>query len=374
MLGAIAALGSLAIQAIVPALPMLAADIGTDAQGAQLVISVYLAGIAIGQFLWATLCDGWGRRPVIFAGISLFILGALLSGSASTLEVMLAGRIAQALGASGTLVASRAMATDSAPAGRAAGSLAVMSSIMLISPALSPIVGALIAEFWGWRSIFYVQIAVAAISMLLAIRLLPETRPISAEKGGTTPMRSYLLVLSDRQFMSAAIGNGLITAGFFTFLSVSPFLLMGRAGVTQLEAGVIYGIIAVGLIAGTLCVPLLERLMPARLGLAGQIVLLAGAIVLVPTALGGAKLLPFISAMTILALGTGLIAPHLMAQALTRHPARRGVAASLFGSLQMGVAALFSTIVVALLPTPELDLIAISILIMAALVVHRLWR
>ncbi|RYY32977.1 MAG: MFS transporter, partial [Sphingomonadales bacterium] len=95
-------------------MPQLAEGIGATPAGGQLVISLYLIGLALGQLGWAPVADHHGRRPVLIGGLVVFLIGTLLCAVASDLATMLVGRAVQAIGASSSLVAGRAMATDTA--------------------------------------------------------------------------------------------------------------------------------------------------------------------------------------------------------------------------------------------------------------------
>ncbi|MFL9841521.1 MFS transporter [Sphingomonas sp. ST-64] len=372
LLGAITALGSLAIQIIVPALPQLAQGIDASAAGGQLVISVYLVALALGQLVWAPIADFHGRRPVLLAGIVIFLIGTLVCAVAGDLATMLLGRAIQSVGASSSLVTGRAMATDTAPAGKAAAPLAILTSVTLISPALAPAVGGAITSIGGWRALFWILAALTLIGGMLAPRMLPETRP--GDRVPQNPRRligTYWRVARHGGYLPLAASNALISGGFYTFLAASPFVLEA-AGATPALAGLFYSGVACAIIGGTLCVPVILRRWPTRLKTGGSLALGTGGLAVLAVAATGANLVGLFVSMALIAFGAGLTGPALLAEAIERQRERASVATSLFGTMQMGGAALISTAAVRLAPGPQLELALIGVLVWLALAL-RAW-
>lgn len=351
-----------------PALPLLVGGIGASPADGQLIISVYLIALALSQLGCAPVADHYGRRPVLLAGIALFMAGTAACALAGDLAVMLAGRAVQAAGAAASLVTARAMATDGAPPGGAAAPLAVLASVTLISPAIAPAVGGALAGFGGWRSLLWLLLALAVISGTLAVRMLPETR--TGDRQPLHPRRlaaTYWQVARQSGYLPLALANGLINAGFYLFLAVSPFVL-DAAGATPALAGLFYSAVACAIIGGTLTVPWLVRLRPHWLRPLGSIALGLGAAIVVAVAATGAGLAGLFAAMCLIAFGAGLTGPSLLAEAIERQRDRASTATSLFGTVQMGGAALISTAVVRIAPSPAVELALIGLLVGLALV------
>lgn len=374
LLGAIAALGSLAIQIVVPALPLLAAGIGASRESGQLVITLYLVVLALGQLAWAPVADHHGRRPVLLCGAAIFLVGTLCCAAASMLSLMLTGRAIQAIGASASLVTARAMATDRAPIGKAAAPLALLTSVTLISPAVAPAVGGAVTALAGWRSLFWLLALLTVIATAAAFSILPETRAGDGEP--LHPRRllgNYLSVARHRGYLALALSNALINGGFYTFLAVSPFILQ-RHGADPALAGLFYSLVACAIIGGTLLVPVTMARRPEWLHPIGAIALAAGAVLIALVAAAGVPLAGLLVAMSFLALGSGLTGPALLAEAIERQRERASAASSLFGTIQMGGAALVSTAVVRLAASAETELALIGVLVLLALGVRRLAR
>ncbi|SOB79482.1 MFS transporter, DHA1 family, bicyclomycin/chloramphenicol resistance protein [Sphingomonas guangdongensis] len=370
LLGGIAALGSLATQIIVPALPLVAQGLVISAADGQLIITVYLVGLALGQLVGAPLADRYGRRPVILGGLTVFAAGTLACGAAGSLAVMLAGRAVQSLGAATALVTARAMATDRAPKGSAAAPLALMSSVTLISPTVAPTIGGALTSIGGWQAPFWLLLALSIAAIALA-PLLGETRPGDRLPIGPARLaRTYFQVVRKGRYLPLALSNALITGGMYVYLAVSPFLLRA-AGASPAQAGLYYSVVASAMIAGTLAVPRVMARWPGRLGSIGAAALGSGAVLVMAVAATGGNLVALLAAMMLIAFGSGMTGPALMAQALERQRDNASAAISLFGMTQMGGAALFSTATVRLVPSPSLKLALIGVLVLLALALRR---
>src|SRR5438045_332507 len=112
LLSAVTALAFCALHMVVPALPLLVVVFDDSAAHVQLVLSLYLGGIAVGQLFYGAASDRFGRRPVLLLGLAMFLLGTALCGLAWSLPALIAGRVLQALGACAGVVLSRAIIRD----------------------------------------------------------------------------------------------------------------------------------------------------------------------------------------------------------------------------------------------------------------------
>ena len=141
LLIALSGLGPMSMQAIMPALPALAAHFSQDISVAQLAISLYLVGLAFSQLVVGPLSDKFGRRPVILAGLFLLVLSNIGACLAVSLQQVIAARIVQALGAAAGLAVGRAMIRDLYDRDRAASMIGIVVGSMMIAPMLGPFFG-----------------------------------------------------------------------------------------------------------------------------------------------------------------------------------------------------------------------------------------
>jgi len=176
LMAMLAATVALSIDAMLPALPAIGTELSpNDLNKAQLIITSFVLGMGLGTFVAGPLSDTFGRKPVMLYGAVVYTLGALIASKAQSIEVMLMARVLQGLGASGPRVVAMAVIRD-LYAGR--GMAKILSFTMLVFalvPAIAPLLGAIVIDISGWRTVFYGFIVFSAISALwLAVRL-PET-------------------------------------------------------------------------------------------------------------------------------------------------------------------------------------------------------
>ena len=166
------------IDAMLPALPEIGGTLSPDAPNlAQLVVTAFVLGMGLGTFVTGPLSDSYGRKPVILAGAALYIAGAALAWAAPSLELLLAARLVQGLGAAGPRVVTLAIIRDLYAGRRMARTMSFVMMVFTVVPALAPLMGAGIIALSGWRTIFAAFILFAAVSALWMMLRLEETLP-----------------------------------------------------------------------------------------------------------------------------------------------------------------------------------------------------
>ena len=364
LLATISALGSLATHMVVPALPALARDLATGPSPARQVIAFYLFGIAVGQLLAGPLADGIGRRPVLLGGLGLFTLASALGALSPSITVLLAARSVQALGAAAGLLTSRVIVGESFSKEEAARRQANLMSIVLLSPALAPVLGGLIAGTLGWRMIFVLLAVAGGTTLALCRSALPDTGSAGGRDGHATPSTSgalaqlagrYRAILGNPRFLRLALALASGSCTLYLFLSVGPFLLIEHWGLGEVETGLCFLLIALGGVSGTFLVgPIERRTPPLRIGLAA----VAGgtALLLLLTMIRADEMpwLLFVAPMVVVTVGAGIAGPSAMAAAMQIHAGHSATTISLLGAFQMllsGVGPMLFTAVAA--PGPE---------------------
>ena len=146
---------AMSIDAMLPALPLIAADLGVQRiNDSQYVISIFFAGMALGQMFFGPLSDSVGRRPAIVSGFVVFALGCLISIVSVSFEQMLLGRLLQGIGAAGPRIVSIALVRDQYKGREMARIMSFVMTIFILVPVFAPALGQLVLAFASWHSIF----------------------------------------------------------------------------------------------------------------------------------------------------------------------------------------------------------------------------
>ena len=260
LLALVTAIAPAALHMLVPALPMLATAFNATPGAVQLVLTLFLAGIAVGQLVYGPASDRFGRRPVLLAGLTLFLVGTVLCGFAWSLPALIVGRAVAALGGCAGMVLGRAIVRDVYDRERSASALATIMMVMSLAPSLSPAIGAYLAQWVGWRADFVLLGAVGATVLVLTASKLEETHaPASVNLVGM--IGSFVLLLQAPAFLSVVFATAFTSASWFTFLAAAPYLLNERLH----EPPSIYGLMIllpmVGYILGNASVVRFSRLL-----------------------------------------------------------------------------------------------------------------
>nr|WP_299280879.1 multidrug effflux MFS transporter [uncultured Tateyamaria sp.] len=187
------------IDAMLTALPAIATDIAPGGvEQAALIMTMFLVGMGIGTFITGPLSDAIGRKPVVYIGLAIYALGAVLAWIAPTLELMLAARILQGLGAAGPRVVSAAIIRDLYSGRGMASILSLTMMVFLLVPAAAPLVGSWIAAAFGWRAIFPSFVLFALIILIWFATRMSETLPPENRR----PMRLPLMADAVRQMFA----------------------------------------------------------------------------------------------------------------------------------------------------------------------------
>ncbi|HEX8166826.1 MAG TPA: multidrug effflux MFS transporter [Beijerinckiaceae bacterium] len=344
MLALFAALGPLSTDMYLPSLPAIARELDATTAGTQATLSSFLLGFAVGQFAYGPVSDKAGRRPVLLAGLGIFLIGSVACALAPTIGALVAGRFLQAIGAAGPIVLARAMVRDLYEGPRAGRELSRMAMIMGLVPAAAPILGGILQGLFGWRANFWGTILCGAALALAAFTVLPETLPARPPEplSFRGMLRSFATLLRHSTYRVYVGLAALAYGGLFAFISGSSFVLQGVYGLSEIGFALSFAFTVLGYIAGTV---MAQRLVGSR-GLDGTIALgvvclaAGGVLMLALVLLRVPSPAAIVGPMALYTAGVGMTLPSSQASAMTPFPERAGAASSLLGIVQMSFAAL----------------------------------
>lgn len=335
----LAAIGPIALAIFAPALPAIAVALGAPMSQAQLTISLFFAGFALGQLVCGPLSDGLGRKPVLLVFLALFTFGSVLAAFAQSIEVMIAARVAQGLGAAVGVALSRAIVRDLFEGVRGARVQSGVSIVLAIGPTVAPYLGGLLMTFADWRAIFYFLTAVGAGAMAVVAAQLRET--VSFDPSRIHLRRvfaSYGAVLQQPKFLLPSLVIAGTSGTVYAQAVILPFVMIDQIGLSAGDFGLAMLMQPIAFILGSIVVrQLLARDSEKRLSAFGLVFLLVCGLALPLIHLFVAP--SFWSIMLPIAVwgwGVAFILPLMTTAALDSFPANSGAAAAMLGFLQMG--------------------------------------
>ncbi|RZU66254.1 DHA1 family bicyclomycin/chloramphenicol resistance-like MFS transporter [Microterricola gilva] len=335
VLGALEAFGPLSMDLYMPTLPQLAASLDTSDALAQATMSVCMIGLGLGQLVAGPLSDRFGRRRPLLIGIALFALFSLACVFAPTIELLLLARLMQGLAGSAGVVISLAIARDLYSGAELSRMLSLLIVVGATAPIVAPIVGGQLALFMDWRGIFGVLACVGVAIFVLAFAGLRETLPTeNRHSGGFRTTTSHVRLLSrDRLFLMILIASAAAGVAFFSYLSMSSFVLQDEFGLSPQQFSLLFAVNALANMAGSqLSRLVVRRHGPARTYLTGQAVAAVSAVGLLVVVLAGGGVLAVLIALCLFLFSAGIGGPNGTTLALGGHAERAGTASALLGT------------------------------------------
>lgn len=338
--------GTVAMHIFVPALPDAARSLNVGAGAMQMTISLYILGLALGQPVYGPLSDGYGRRPVLLLGLALFTVGGLLSMWAPSVQVLDAARFLQALGGCAGLVLGRAIVRDTASMAQSVRRMALINLVTMIGPGLAPLLGQTVSALVGWRYIFLLLVGLGAVNMVLTWRILPETGRPTGHLNPATLGRDYRQLLTSPAFLGFAIGGGCATTSMYAFMAAAPFIFVDELHRPAHEVALYLGVLIAGVSLGNaLTSRLIGRVSVEQLMIRGNALSLSSAVLLLLAALTGVLTWWLLLGLLVLfTIGSGMTSPAALTKTISIHPTLVGSAAGLYGSIQMTVGALCTSL------------------------------
>ncbi len=323
-------------------LPGIAAYFSASVASVQSTLWMFIAAFGLWQLIAGPLSDRFGRYPVVVAGAFAYCAASVLAMLAPSLEVLVIGRVLQAVGACTCLVGARGFVRDLYPPTEGARMIANAATLMSLAPLIGPLIGAALYVQFGWRSSFAV---LAAFSLPLAGFTMYKLRETNTRRNPhaltLAPMlRTYASVARSPAFRAYTLSAAATYACLFAFLSGSSFVLINVLGQTPTAFALSFAAMVVGYLVGTvICRRLLAMHGIQRTVCTGASLQAAAGVTMAALALGGVHVPIAIGApMFFIGLSHGLIQPPVQSGAVAPFPHAAGAAAALLGFLMMLVA------------------------------------
>ena len=347
VLALVSAAEPMSINMYLAGLPQLGREFGIDQAAAQLTITFFLAGMAIGQLVAGPVSDSRGRRGLFIAGAAGLLLATAAAALAPGIWTLYIARLVQGLAGGTAVVLARAAVVDLVRGPEVAR---IFSILMLLGPApvLGPIIGGLLVGPVGWRGIFWVLVAINAVILAGVAFVVPETLPAERRKpAGFAPMLAGARTLfSDRAYVGFTLAFIMSFGTMFAYVSASAYVLQEHYGFTPVQYSAIFATNTSGLfIVGLINARIVRKLGPLPIAKMGNAILLAAAAGLVAASLADAPAPVILALLFITVASMGVNMPNNSALAVSRATGIAGSASAFMGSGQFIVAGLLSPLV-----------------------------
>ncbi|MBO6562768.1 MAG: Bcr/CflA family multidrug efflux MFS transporter [Nisaea sp.] len=340
LLAALAAFAPMSIDMYLPALPEIARDLAVPAREVQATLAVFLAGFSGGMLIYGPISDRFGRRPVLLAGIALFIVSSLVCMRVTEIDGLIAARLFQAIGGGAASILARTVVRDLYPPSEAASVLSLMMMLTTLAPILAPLAGAALLEFADWRAIFTTLFIFGSIAFVLVILMLPET--YSHEERGSMSllqaMGAYRHILADPPAFGLTVASASIFGGLFAYISGSSFVYIEFFGLTPGHYAMLFAANSVAIMFAAFLNSRLTKLFELKTLLNAGVLIAAGAglylIALERSGMAGPYTV-LVGLMAFVAM-VPILGANGMAILMARYPKNAGAAAATVGSAQFG--------------------------------------
>lgn len=344
---AVSMLSPFATTVIVPAMPAIQVDYDTDYGTVQLALSFFLASIAVAQIIIGPLSDRFGRRPVLLAGLGIFVVSTICAAMAPTIESLIAFRVLQGASGSAGIVLGRAIVRDLFERRKAASMIGYVTMGFAIAPMLAPLTGGILQEAFDWTAIFWFMAGFGVICLAIAWADIGETNLARTERiDFVTLFGNFNELIRSSSFLLFTACASLTSAVFFSFLGGAPYISDRLLGLSPTAYGSWFMLITGGYVVGNF----LSGRYAEHFGVAWMIiigsVLSVIAVMVMAGIISSGYLAPvwLFLPMGLAGIGNGLVLPSAIAGAISVRPDIVGAASGLAGSVQVGTGAAISAI------------------------------
>ncbi len=340
ILGLLAMLMPLSIDMYLPALPVISAQFGVPAGSAQMTLSTYILGFALGQLFYGPMADSLGRKPVILGGTLVFAAAAVACALAQTIDHLIIMRFFHGLAAAAASVVINALMRDIYPKAEFSRMMSFVMLVTTIAPLVAPMAGGAVLVWFSWHVIFWILALAALLASAMIFFFIDETLPVERRQKFhiRTTIGNFASLFRHKRVLSYMLASGFSFAGMFSFLSAGPFVYIELNHVSPQHFGYYFALNIVFLFIMTIINSRFVRRVGAlnmfRAGLWIQFVM---AIWLVVSAFLGVGFWALVVGVAAFVGCVSMVSSNAMAVILDEFPHMAGTASSLAGTFRFGI-------------------------------------
>ena len=251
LLGVLSAFGPFVVDLYLPSLPQLASFFETSASMTQLTLTTAMIGLAVGQSLLGPLSDKFGRKKPLIISLVIYIISTVLIVFSPNIETMIVLRVIQGLSSAGSVVISRAVATDLYRGREMTRFFGLLMTINGLAPIISPILGSLLLEYISWKGVFVFLALIGVIVLIFSFRLKESLSVENRLQGSIfSTFLTFGVIIKNRLFMSYVGIQSFLLGSMFAYIAASPFILQSFYGLSAFIFSLCFGANGAALVIG----------------------------------------------------------------------------------------------------------------------------
>ena len=251
LLGVLSAFGPFVVDLYLPSLPQLASFFETNASMTQLTLTTAMIGLALGQLLLGPLSDKFGRKKPLIISLVIYIISTVLIVFSPNIETMIVLRVIQGLSSAGSVVISRAVATDLYRGREMTRFFGLLMTINGLAPIISPILGSLLLECISWKGVFVFLALIGVIVLIFSFRLKESLSVENRLQGSIfSTFLTFGVIIKNRLFMSYVGIQSFLLGSMFAYIAASPFILQSFYGLSAFIFSLCFGANGAALVIG----------------------------------------------------------------------------------------------------------------------------
>lgn len=331
-------LPSMSTDIYLPSMPTMATYFHTNLSTIQYTIFFYTVGFSIGALFFGPISDRIGRKPVILWSLALAALSSFVATVSTSLDTLFAARLIQGIALVGVGSTMRAVTKDICPDKESMAKFGALLGIAIpIASALAPVLGGYIEKYFNWRVSFAFILVYIIIFLVYTIKFLPETNHDKLDRSFKYLIMDYAEVVCNGTFFRYNAITAFALCSMYGYLTVSPYLLQVKIGLSPENFGYTNLLVSATLIASSYInskmiyhrgIDNMLKIGVSLLGIAGVLFLFCGILHI-------ANLFTILVPMMIMICGCGFIYPNASAGGLSLFSKSAGTAGAIYACIQM---------------------------------------
>ena len=348
ILGALTAIGALSIDMFLPGLPEIKNDFHTTTSNAQLTLSLFMIGLALGNLFAGPISDATGRKKPLWISMFIYTLANLGIVFVTNIEIMIALRFIQGVTGGAASVISRAIASDMYKGKELTKFLSLLMLVNGVAPVIAPAIGGVILSLAVWRMVFIILTVFGILMVIGSLTKVPESlQDDEKDSDGIKEMfKNFKHLLETPKFVLPMLIQGFSFIMLFTYISASPFIIQKIYGMSALQFSIMFAAIGITLIISSQLVGVLvDRIERRQLLKIVTYIQVLGVVIVAITLLNHLSFWILVIGFIILVAPVTAVASLGFSIAMDESTRGRGSASSLLGLVQFLLGGLMSSLV-----------------------------